>query len=362
MVDRAVTVFGATGYTGRLVVAELVRRGAKPLVAGRNESKLAALAQEHGGLPTMTADVTQPQSLGAVAARSRVLINCAGPFVDLGEPVVDAAIQAGSHYLDTTGEQPFVRAVQERDRAARERGVAVVPAHAFEIALADCGAALLSRGYRDIASLEVVYATRFRASQGTKRSALKVLGAEGRCFEGGDLVVEPPARHRRRLELPEGWGEVVAVSFPGAEIVTIPRHTRTRSVRVYLALPRIAGLMVPWVVPLVRGLARTPVSGLVQRALGSDTSGPAPEVRARARFLIFLEIRGVRAGQARVDKMILTGRDPYGITACLAAAAALRMCEPGYDARGVLTPAQAFDPEAVLQDASAFDVVAKRSD
>ena len=67
----------------------------------------------------------------------QVLINCVGPFVDFGEPVVRAAIAAGTHYVDTTGEQPFVQAMLAHDTWAKDRGVAVVPALAFEIAIGD---------------------------------------------------------------------------------------------------------------------------------------------------------------------------------------------------------------------------------
>lgn len=360
MEDRGITVFGATGYTGRLVVGELLARGVRPLIAGRNEQKLAALAREHGGLPTFVADVSRTDSLAAMAARSRVIVNCAGPFVDLGEPVVDAAIAAKAHYLDTTGEQPFIRRVQERDTKAREAGVAIVPAHAFEIALSDCGASILARGYRDVACLEVVYATRFHASQGTKRSVLRMLGAEAYGYEEGKLVPQSPAQHRRAVELPEGWGALEAVSFPSAEILTIPRHVRTRTVRTYLALPSWAAWGISGVVGIVRTLAKTPLVSLVERFLGSETTGPPPAVRAHDRFLIFLEIRGVRRGQACREAMVITGRDPYGITAAVAAQGAVRMMDPAYDRRGVLAPAQAFDPEAVLADASAFEVAWKR--
>ncbi|MCX8073701.1 MAG: saccharopine dehydrogenase NADP-binding domain-containing protein [Candidatus Binatia bacterium] len=360
MEQRGITVFGATGYTGRLVVAELMARGARPLLAGRNAQKLAALAREHGGLPTMVADVARPQSLAAVAERSRVMVNCAGPFVDLGEPVVDAAIAARAHYLDTTGEQPFIRAVQERDAKAREAGVAVVPAHAFEIALSDCGAAVLARGYRDVASIEVVYATRFHASQGTKRSVLRMLGAEGFGYEEGKVVRQPPARYHRAVELPEGWGVLEAVSFPSAEILTIPRHVRTRAVRTYLALPKLVALGALWLVPPVRVLAKTPLVRIAERLLGSETSGPDPAVRAADRFLICVEIRGVSRGEARRETLVITGRDPYGITAAVAAQGALRMAAEGYNRSGVLAPAQAFDPEAVLADCAAFDVVWKK--
>ncbi len=122
-----VAVFGATGYTGRLVAHALRRHRVPLLLAGRNAGKLAALAEQLGGAETLVASVGDRTSLDALARRAGVLVNCVGPFLDLGEPVVRAAIGAGAHYIDTTGEQPFLQAVQVHDRWAKNQGVAVIP-------------------------------------------------------------------------------------------------------------------------------------------------------------------------------------------------------------------------------------------
>lgn len=358
--DRGIGVLGATGFTGRLVMRALCERGARAVAAGRNPAKLQAMERELGGVPTMVADVTEPNTLDELGRRCRVIVNCAGPFVDLGKPVVEAALRHGCHYLDTTGEQPFVRGVQERDAEAREKGVAIVPAHAFEIALADCGAAILARGYREVASIEVIYATRFHASQGTKRSVVRMLGMPGYVFEQGDWITETPGRMQRSVVLPAPWGSMTAVSFPGAEIATIPRHTRAKNVRVFLALSPAVARGMAVLLPFARLAMRTPFARVVQALLGSGTEGPEESVRAGDRFLILLMVRGVREGRARHERLMITGRDPYGITAAVAASAALRMQQPAFSRAGVLTPAQAFSPEEVLGDAADFEVEWKR--
>ncbi len=310
----------------------------------------------------MEADVERPETLAELSRRCRVLINCAGPFIDLGEPVVEAAIDNACHYLDTTGEQPFVRRIQQKDERARERRVAIVPGHAFEIALADCGAALLAEGYREVASIEVVYATRFHASQGTKRTVLRMLASESFAYQDGRWVLEPPCRVRRSVDLPPPWGKRIAVSFPGAEIATIPRHTRARNVRAFMALPPSQAAAAALAVPVLRLLLVSPARLLLSSLLGTGTEGPEESVRAQDTFLISFAIRGVKEGRARHERALLTGRDPYGITAVLAARAACRMSEESWDRSGVLAPAQAFRPADVLADAAEFDVEWKRLD
>src|SRR5450759_5829888 len=79
MVKTTISVLGATGYTGRLIVRELKRRGAAVLAAARNREKLQRLAADVGDLETTQADVHDPASLERLAQRSRVIINTVGP-------------------------------------------------------------------------------------------------------------------------------------------------------------------------------------------------------------------------------------------------------------------------------------------
>src|ERR671935_2457585 len=113
MTDRIV-LFGATGYTGDLTARALVARGARPVLAGRDKARVRALAEELGGLEWKVADVARPDSVRALVERGDVLVSTVGPFTRWGEPAVEAAIAAGAHYLDSTGESAFIRQVFER--------------------------------------------------------------------------------------------------------------------------------------------------------------------------------------------------------------------------------------------------------
>lgn len=362
MAQRGISVLGATGYTGRLIASELHRRGVPFVAAGRNGAKLSALAAELSGVETLQADVHDAASLAALAQRSRVIINCAGPFIDYGEPVVKAAIEHGSHYLDTTGEQPFMRAMLAHDEWARQQKVAVVSAQAFEIAVSDCAATLAAEGFRDIASVHVFYATTFHASQGTQRTVLRMLQSSGYAYLHGDWAEEGPARVSKSVDLPAPLGRRTAVSFPSAEIITIPRHIQTREVRVFFALPSLVGALVSGAAPWVGRLMKTPLAHLAARAVGSGTDGPDEKTRSGDDFHLIVDVRGVRHGKADVQRLVVSGRDPYGITATVAAAGALWMNGDGYDRCGVLAPAQAFEPTAVLKECEPFGVTWRRDD
>lgn len=109
-----IVLFGATGYTGQLTARALVAAGATPLLAGRSADRLQRLAAELGGLEHAVADVARPATLRGLLARGDVLVSTVGPFVRWGEPALRAAVDAGAHYLDSTGEPPFIQSVFER--------------------------------------------------------------------------------------------------------------------------------------------------------------------------------------------------------------------------------------------------------
>src|SRR5580704_2083989 len=106
-----IVLWGATGYTGRLVTDELVRIGERPVLAGRDGSRLRQLSDSHDGLETAVADVERSESIRKLLEPGDVLVSTVGPFTLYGKAALDAALDAGAHYLDSTGEPAFMREV-----------------------------------------------------------------------------------------------------------------------------------------------------------------------------------------------------------------------------------------------------------
>jgi len=134
--DLDVVVFGATGVTGRRVAAYLASRGAgKWAAAARDRRKTEkVLAEEGASAPEIIeADLARPESLAEMARRARVVLNLVGPYARYGRPVVKACVEAGAHYVDLSGEMPFVRrTIDEFDASAKAAGVKVVQPCGFE--------------------------------------------------------------------------------------------------------------------------------------------------------------------------------------------------------------------------------------
>jgi short subunit dehydrogenase-like uncharacterized protein len=350
--EGPIAVYGATGYTGRLVAQELRRRSLEVVLCGRAAEKLRGLAASLGPVEVRVAGVGDRDALRRAFGGCAVVINCAGPFTVLGEPVVRAAVETGTHYVDTAGEQPFIKLVADRfDEAARAAEVAVVPAMGFDYVPGDLLCRVVARDHEPLEELDLAYAlSGFEATRGTLRSALEGMA-------GGDVVWEDGAWHpagagplRARAVLPEPFGRQVVAKYPCGEVVSVPRHTRVRTLRARISVQSLvpAGPLAPLVPALMAAAGvgmRTPVRRVLQTAVGVLPEGPGEEDRRGARFVIAVRVRGA---DGSVGGGTVRGADVYGLTAATTVHAASLLADPGYERTGVLSAASAFDPLGFL--------------
>jgi short subunit dehydrogenase-like uncharacterized protein len=340
-----ITLLAATGFTGQLVARELHRLGLPMRLAARNETKLRELAAEVGNPPLIVADVTRPETLGRIFGDTKVLITCAGPFTEMGEPVVAEAARRGVHYLDTTGEQHFIRLVFDRySQMASERGAALVPAAAFEYALGGAAAALAAKNFQPCDEISVTYALAgFGASRGTKKSILHAISDPGFLYRDGRRVPLRSGAERRRIQTPDGK-QLTAVSFAGGEVIQAPAHIETRAVTTLMALGEFASLMMPFGAGLAVLLMHSPFGGLIKNQIDSGSFGPTPTERAQTSFTILCEAR--RGNDRRT--VTAAGRDPYGLTAVVIVALARHLLEKGTENVGAIAPAMVASERLIV--------------
>ncbi len=354
-----IAVYGATGYTGRLVAAELAAADADFVLAGRSREKLEQLAGELGDdVPIQDASLDD-EELRTLFDDCAAVIDCAGPFVDYGEPVLRAAVETGTHYLDTTGEQPYMRMAFERYGVpAEQAGVAVIPAMGFDYVPGDMIAALTAEGMGEVDEVLLAYAwSQFDASRGTMMTTLEVLGSE--AVEWRKLQWLPAERPfaPESFEFDPPIGKQRMVRYPSGEQITVPRHIPTRRVTTLLTAstfsphPRLAAVIQRLARPTGRAL-RTPLKRALRAAIRRLPEGPDPEDRAAARYTIVCEV--VRGRQRR--RGILTGRDTYGVTAAMITKGAIAAARGEVARSGALAPSQAFDPSSFLEGLERFEI------
>jgi Saccharopine dehydrogenase NADP binding domain len=266
---RAITVFGAYGHTGRFVVSELRRRGWAPVLAGRDAAKLSAASETQPGVETRVALIDDPATLDRALSGAAAVINCAGPFIDTAAPLVEAALRAGIPYLDIAAEQSSVLALFDRYAgAARDAGVAVIPAMAFYGGLGDLLATATMGDWASADEISVAVAldswkpTRGTRLTGERNHGPRFIFSNHRLEKG----VPPPPRIWH-FPVPFGSQEVVGLQL--AETITISRHLETAAVRAYINLAPLT--------PLVAGFSDG--RDRAQRKRGTTSHG------ARTRYL-----------------------------------------------------------------------------
>ncbi len=335
-----ITLFGATGYTGQLIAQALERRGLPYRIAGRSAAKLQALSQTLPSHPAqVVADVNTIRSLPDIFADTRLLINCVGPFTDLGEPVVGLAAAHGVHYLDITNELAYVYGLKQYAKLARQNGAAIVPACGFEVALSDCAIArLLTSGSNSIEDISITYYLGGSGmSIGTRLSGLRIFATAWLAYREGKYIGEAPGSQIKRGVI--NGRPFAAINFPSSEIATVPLHCSTRNLHTWLAISRRTVGVATAIIPTLGVLLRTPLGTLTAAILRRLSALPDPVTRPDSKWSIQIEITRGRQTQTQ----LVAGKDAYGLTGEIAAYAAEEMTRADYAKAGVLAPAQALD-------------------
>lgn len=350
---QRIGVYGATGLTGGLIARELKELGADFELAGRDRGKLEALSGELGGVPVAAVGL-DPEGLREMLGGCAVVIGAAGPFCLHAEPLVAAAADTGTHYLDTTGEQPFIRMVFEKYGArAAETGAALVSGMGFDYAPGDLIAALTADGMGPLDELTVAYHVEdFAPTHGTGLSALEMMAGGDVVYVDGEWRPAPRSGGGGRWRFAGSIGERAMLRYPAGEQITVPRHVETRSVRTLLSGMVVPPRLMPLAVattPLLGAAMRTPLRRLAAAGVRRMPAGPSEAARKKATFTVECE---ARAG-SRTRRGAVHGSDVYGLTAKCLANGALLCANPSYNHKGALAPAQAFDPASFL---SALDL------
>jgi len=151
---NTVLIYGATGYTGELIAREAVRRGLGPIVAGRTASKVQQLADDLG-VEGRVFDLADPIAVRTGLRDVTVVLNVAGPFAVTAAPLLEAALELGVHYLDTTAELGAFLHSESADAAAKEAGVMVMSGTGWDVVPSDTLAARTAGRVSDPVSLEL---------------------------------------------------------------------------------------------------------------------------------------------------------------------------------------------------------------
>jgi len=328
-------IYGAYGYTGRLIVEESVRRGYKPILAGRNANKLAELAQRHG-LEWQVMSLADASRTQQAVRGKNLLLNAAGPFSETGPPLIAACLDAGVSYIDVSGELEHLRNVEAQDGMARKDGLALLTSAGFGTTYADILASCLLERLPTAIQLRLsVAAANALRTPGAQRTVVAVLADGGYVVTGGRFA-------RRRLA-DQTWTvrtNGAAVDFaaaPMGELASLRHSTRIGEIVVGRPMPRGSAMVLRTLSPLLKGaLAVSAIRRYASRD-GAGAAAPTPVQHDGLRSQLWAEARD--ANGTTVVAQLDTGE---GYVAAAEAAIANAEALVEGDLRGAFTPGSAF--------------------
>ena len=336
-----ILIYGANGYTAELIIELARSEGAKPILAGRSEQKLAPLATLHG----LTYQVFGLNDSGAIAknlAGVAVVLNCAGPFSRTAKAMAEGCIAAGAHYLDITGEIDVFEALALLGPKAAKAGVMLMPGTGFDVVPSDCLAAHLKRRLPDATALTLAFQAIGQPSHGTATTMVENVHRGGMVRRDGKLVPVPSASSCRDIDF--GKGPVTTMCIPWGDVSTAWVSTAIPNIEVFMAAPAALRWMAKASRYMGGVMGSNFVQGLLMKQIDTGPAGPDAEQRQRGASYLWGQVRNA-AGQTATSRLDTV--EGYALTALTAWDIAKRTAK-GAAQPGYVTPSLVFGADYIL--------------
>jgi len=333
-------LYGANGYTGELIAREAVRRGMRPILAGRSKQKIGKLAAELQ-CPSAVFDLDDHTSLVSALADVTAVLHCAGPFSATARSMMQACLATHVHYFDITGEIPVFELAHSVHEKAVRSGIALCPGVGFDVVPTDCMALKLKQALPDATHLALGFDSRSGLSKGTAKTSIEAAAEGSRIRRDGQIVEVPLASQQRRIDF--GNGERLAVGIPWGDVSTAYYSTGIPNVEVFTASSAKAIAQMRRA-DMLRPLLRTRlVQGLVRFGIDRRLEPPSEAQRASNPSFVWGEARN--AAQKTVTGRVVTANG-YALTIAASLAIMARALENPPPA-GFATPSMLLGPDFV---------------
>jgi saccharopine dehydrogenase (NAD+, L-lysine-forming) len=338
---RGVLIYGATGYTGRLIAERLRNARVHSVAAGRTPHRVKAVAAEFD-LAGRVMGAGEPNALDEALDDIDVLINAASPFALTAPALIESCLRTRTHYLDITGELPVFQIAFGYDEAARKRGIMIMPGVGLGVVASDCLAMHVAALVPNAKYLRMAVLRPDSFSRGTFRSALGLANSRVTIRRNGRLMSVPVGQLQRTFDFGDGEKETVAVSW--ADVFTAYYSTGIRNIEAYFE----ASFASRALYQVGAGIADTMQFALARTLIDAVTSvlpeGPHEVQRRTERSVLVCEAEDSWRQRRCVR---LTTPDGYSFTAEAAAAIAQRILRGDF-ASGFQTPAKVYGADLVL--------------
>lgn len=350
-------IYGAYGYSGRLLAEEAVRRGLQPVLAGRDESKLIPVA-EALNLPYRVFGLDDPKAVEDNLLDMHLVVHCAGPFSQTSAPMIEACLAAQCHYFDITGEiEVFEHAHSlSMDARAKEAGIIVCPGVGFDVIPTDCVAAKLAAEMPDATHLTLGFSGGSALSPGTAKTSIEGLAGGNKVRCHGQIVTT--GVKTRTIDF--GKGPRQAMNIAWGDVSTAYHSTGIGNIEVYIPASDKTLRVVKLTQLLKPALRVSLIQDFIKKQLGKRVTGPDQRTRQRIRSLVWGEVANAKGQKIEAFLETPNGYDVtiYGPLAIVAHMLNNSEAESGLPS-GSLTPSKLMGADFVstLPDTGAIKLV-----
>jgi short subunit dehydrogenase-like uncharacterized protein len=342
MPDSEMMIYGANGYTGRLMIDEAVSIGLKPVLAGRTEASIKSLADKYN-LPYRTFSLDDNENLPLYLENIKVLLLAAGPFSATSKPAVDACLKTKTHYIDITGEISVFEACAARDKEAKAAGIVIMPGVGFDVVPSDCLAAALHKALPDANSLTLAIDAIGAPSAGTMKTMVEGIPHGGLIRQDGKLTKVPAAW--KFTKIPFKSGEKWAMTIPWGDVSTAYYSTGIPNIAVYMTAPRNLIRLARVTGPFSGIFGWQPLQNFIKAQIARNVPGPTEEERKKSRSVLWGRVENSKSESVEGHLETIEG---YNLTAKAGIDIARLLLNEEF-APGYYTPAKLLGAEYILK-------------
>ena len=294
-------IYGSYGYTGQLIVEHALKQGLRPILAGRNEKKLRAQA-EQTSLDCRVFALSDTGKLDSALLEVDAVLHCAGPFVHTYRAMAEACLRTQRHYVDISGEIPGFEGLARLDAQAKQAGIMLLPGAGFDVVPSDCLAAHLKQRLPSAKQFRLfVRGVGAGVSRGTAKSAIENMHRQGTIRRDGELVQVPPAWNVRERDFGRGYTKVVSVGW--GDVSTAYYSTGIPNIETYFAFPESVIRLMRAMRVIGPFMYNRVVKGILKSSIDLFLKGPKEESRKSASAIFVGEVLGQK-GERAVTKLI----------------------------------------------------------
>ncbi|WP_367389779.1 trans-acting enoyl reductase family protein [Lewinella sp. LCG006] len=344
MKDNEFLLYGAYGYTGRLIVQYAEQYQLCPILAGRNEAKLSALA-EATGYDYLAFDLEDTPALIHALQKVPLVLHVAGPFIHTAAQMIEACLETKTHYLDITGEIDVFELAHRYGPAAEQNDIMLMPGTGFDVVPTDCLAKFLAEQMPDAEKLELAFAMQGGSvSRGTANTMIEGLGGSGKMRKDGRIIDLPLGQFAKTIPFLEDYHRL-AMSIPWGDVSTAYYTTGIPNIITYTKVSPSTHRFTRWLPYIGWFLRLSWVRNIARRKVDNRPAGPDDQEREEGRCLVWGQVTAENG-----DTLAARFQGPEGYT--LTAHSSLMitrkvLAEEVYP--GFQTPAGAYGEDLVME-------------